>query len=136
MEIVLEVSIRIVQGGLMAWLWRKGGKIDKDYRRVIAPVLVFIITRNIGVALMIAGLGRVPTTLVKDDLKVWGQIFWWTPFLCALHAVPVFVVAGLWPTIGLFVLQYLMILGSNLIDFPKWNWYEKVYGFVLGVVLK
>lgn len=136
MEIVLEVIIRIFQGGLMAWLWRMGGKIDKNYRRVIAPVLIFIITRNIGVALMIAGLGRVPTTLIGDDLKVWGQLFWWVPFLCFLHAIPVFIVAGLWPAVALLVLQYLMILGSNLIDFPKWNWYEKTFGFCLGILLR
>ena len=109
-DLVLEIAARIFQGGLMAWLWRMGGKIDKNYRRVLAPVLIFIITRNIGVALMIAGLGRVPTTLIGDDLKVWGQLFWWVPFLCFLHAIPVFIVAGLWPAVVLLVLQYLMIL--------------------------
>lgn len=135
-EIILEVVVRIAQGGLLAWFWRMGGKLDKNYRRILAPILVLIITRNVFVTLLVAGTARIPITLINGDLKVWGQLYWWAPVLCALQAIPVLLVAGVWSAVGLFVLQYAMILGSNLIEYPKWNWYEKVYGFALGVVLK
>lgn len=135
LDIILEIVVRLAQGGLMAWIWRMGGKIDKNYRRIIAPILIFICTRNIGAALMVAGLGRIPTTLIGDDLKILGQLFWWIPILCFLHSIPVFIVAGFWPAVTLLVLQCLMIWGSNLVDFPKWNWYEIIYGFVLGLVI-
>jgi len=132
----MEIAFRIVGGVAMAWLWRQGGKGNKYCRTYIAPVLSFILTRNIAVALMVFGMTRLPPTLIGDKLKPYGQLFWWIPILCFLHAVPVFLTSGLWVALGVMVIQYLMILGSNLVNFPKWNWYETIYGFMFGVMLK
>lgn len=136
LDLILEIAVRVFQGGLMAWLWRTGGKIDKNYRRIIAPILAFIITRNVAVALMVAGIYRIPVTLVGDELQKQWQLLWWVPVFCFLHAIPILIISGVWPAIAMFVFQYVMIAGSNVVNFPTWNWYEKIYGFALGALLR
>lgn len=128
--------LEIVGGTAMAWLWRQGGKENKDWRRYGAPVLSLIITHNLAVALLVHAASRVPVTLIGNSLKLYGQIYWWTPVFCFIHVIPVMLVANPWHCLAVFIVQLLMILGSNLVDFPKWNWYEIIYGFVLGVILK
>jgi len=129
---MIEMSDRMINGLVIAWLWRQGGKSNKDWRRIIAPIFLYLMTFNIAFALCFAVLSRIPITLIGDSLHKRGQLFWWVPILCLLHALPVYLVAGQWVACSLFLIQSGMIIGSNTVDFPKWNWYEKVYGFLLG----
>lgn len=128
--------LAIIYGSAMAWLWRQGGKGNKDWRRYGAPVLSLIITHDIAVAMFIHVASRLPVTLIGDNLKIYGQLYWWIPVFCFIHVLPVMIVAAVHWYLAVFTIQFLMILGSNLANFPRWNWYEIIYGFALGVVLK
>lgn len=132
---VISILSKLSFGVCSSWMWRQGGKTNKLWRKVGLPLVSYLYTRNFTVSIMIGLVSTLPITLIENDLKIKGQVYWWVPILCLVHSIPVYLCSGIWVALSLFVLQVGMIQGSCLVNFPKWNWYEKIYGFLLGISL-
>ena len=100
------------------------------------PLVSYLYTRNLLVSILLGIASTLPITIIGNDLKVRGQLVWWVPVLCFIHAIPVYLVSGIWVALCVWILQLGMIQRSNLMNLPTWNWYEKIYGFLLGISLK
>jgi len=136
------IILKILFVFCMSILWRFGGMgakpFGKNWRRIFCPLIyvIYIFLMKLawwhffGPAILIL-IGFLPITLIGDDLKKYGQLYWWIPVLSILHGAAVMS----WFGIPLAVIHWLMVWGSNTVNFPKWHYFEIAMGLFFGLAI-